>query len=182
MTSWSSSPCANWSSRGRRAPTAAPKSSPSKATWRRRCGRSASRLRVPWSSLRSMPWRGWRGPAPAAAPTVGAVVLQRDVSVRSGWSPRSATSSTTGRPTISVTSSRALRWWWWDAHEPVTGWQLQLTVEDPTEGVGLGDQRSRCRLTSAPPVTRHRHRRRWRCVHASSSPERSLASGSCRPP
>jgi resuscitation-promoting factor RpfA len=28
-----------------------------------------------------------------------------------------------------------LRWWWWDAHEPVTGWQLQLAVEDPAEGV-----------------------------------------------
>jgi len=26
-----------------------------------------------------------------------------------------------------------LRWWWWDAHEPVTGWQLQLAIEDPTE-------------------------------------------------
>ena len=26
-----------------------------------------------------------------------------------------------------------LRWWWWDAHEPVTGWQLQLVVEDPAE-------------------------------------------------
>lgn len=29
----------------------------------------------------------------------------------------------------------ALRWWWWDAHEPVTGWQLQLAVEDPAEGL-----------------------------------------------
>ncbi len=28
-----------------------------------------------------------------------------------------------------------LRWWWWDAHEPATGWQLQLAVEDPDEGV-----------------------------------------------
>jgi hypothetical protein len=28
-----------------------------------------------------------------------------------------------------------LRWWWWDAHEPVTGWQLQLAVADPAEGV-----------------------------------------------
>ena len=28
-----------------------------------------------------------------------------------------------------------LRWWWWDAHEPATGWQLQLAVEDPGEGV-----------------------------------------------
>jgi len=28
-----------------------------------------------------------------------------------------------------------LRWWWWDAHEPVTGWQLQLAVDDPAEGV-----------------------------------------------
>ena len=28
-----------------------------------------------------------------------------------------------------------LRWWWWDAHEPVTGWQLQIAVEDPAEGV-----------------------------------------------
>jgi resuscitation-promoting factor RpfA len=28
-----------------------------------------------------------------------------------------------------------LHWWWWDAHEPVTGWQLQLAVEDPAEGL-----------------------------------------------
>ena len=28
-----------------------------------------------------------------------------------------------------------LRWWWWDAHEPATGWQLQVAVEDPAEGV-----------------------------------------------
>jgi hypothetical protein len=28
-----------------------------------------------------------------------------------------------------------LRWWWWDAHEPVTGWQLQLAIEDPQEGI-----------------------------------------------
>jgi hypothetical protein len=31
--------------------------------------------------------------------------------------------------------ARELRWWWWDAREPVTGWQLQLAVEDPDEGV-----------------------------------------------
>lgn len=29
----------------------------------------------------------------------------------------------------------SLRWWWWDAHEPATGWQLQLAVEDPVEGL-----------------------------------------------
>ena len=28
-----------------------------------------------------------------------------------------------------------LRWRWWDAHEPATGWQLQLAVEDPAEGL-----------------------------------------------
>ncbi len=28
-----------------------------------------------------------------------------------------------------------MRWWWWDAHEPATGWQLQLAVDDPAEGV-----------------------------------------------
>jgi hypothetical protein len=28
-----------------------------------------------------------------------------------------------------------LRWWWWDAHEPATGWQLQLAVEDPADGL-----------------------------------------------
>lgn len=28
-----------------------------------------------------------------------------------------------------------LRWWWWDAHEPVTGWQVQLVLEDPAEGL-----------------------------------------------
>ena len=31
-----------------------------------------------------------------------------------------------------------LRWWWWDAHEPVTGWQLQVVVEDPGEEVTHG--------------------------------------------
>lgn len=28
-----------------------------------------------------------------------------------------------------------LRWWWWDAHEPVTGWQLQLAAEAVDDGV-----------------------------------------------
>ena len=28
-----------------------------------------------------------------------------------------------------------LRWSWWDAHEPVTGWQLQLAVESPADGL-----------------------------------------------
>jgi hypothetical protein len=28
-----------------------------------------------------------------------------------------------------------LRWWWWDADEPATGWQLQLVVDDPAEGL-----------------------------------------------
>ncbi len=28
-----------------------------------------------------------------------------------------------------------LQWSWWDAAEPVTGWQLQLAVEDPAEGL-----------------------------------------------
>ncbi len=28
-----------------------------------------------------------------------------------------------------------LRWSWWDAHEPATGWQLQLAIEDPVDGL-----------------------------------------------
>lgn len=28
-----------------------------------------------------------------------------------------------------------LRWWWWDAAEPTTGWQLRLVVTDATDGV-----------------------------------------------
>ena len=28
-----------------------------------------------------------------------------------------------------------LRWFWWDAHEPTTGWALRLAVWDPTEGI-----------------------------------------------
>ncbi len=28
-----------------------------------------------------------------------------------------------------------LRWAWWDAHEPPTGWQLQLVVEDVEDGL-----------------------------------------------
>jgi hypothetical protein len=28
-----------------------------------------------------------------------------------------------------------LRWYWWDAHEPATGWQLQLAVESPPDGL-----------------------------------------------
>jgi hypothetical protein len=28
-----------------------------------------------------------------------------------------------------------LRWYWWDANEPVTGWQVRLAVWDPAEGL-----------------------------------------------
>jgi hypothetical protein len=28
-----------------------------------------------------------------------------------------------------------LRWWWWDAGEPETGWRLQLAVEDDVDGL-----------------------------------------------
>ncbi|HEY3485758.1 MAG TPA: hypothetical protein VGK49_10260, partial [Ilumatobacteraceae bacterium] len=28
-----------------------------------------------------------------------------------------------------------LRWWWWDAGQPATGWRLQLAVEDVVDGV-----------------------------------------------
>jgi hypothetical protein len=28
-----------------------------------------------------------------------------------------------------------LRWFWWDAHEPVTGWRLGLAVWDPADGL-----------------------------------------------
>jgi hypothetical protein len=30
---------------------------------------------------------------------------------------------------------RDVRWWWWDAAEPATGWQLRLAVEDLADGV-----------------------------------------------
>jgi hypothetical protein len=28
-----------------------------------------------------------------------------------------------------------LRWYWWDAHEPATGWHVRLAVWDPAEGL-----------------------------------------------
>jgi hypothetical protein len=28
-----------------------------------------------------------------------------------------------------------LDWWWWDASEPALGWELQLVVEDPDDGI-----------------------------------------------
>jgi hypothetical protein len=31
----------------------------------------------------------------------------------------------------------SLRWFCWDAHEPVTGWQLRLAVHDPGEELGM---------------------------------------------
>jgi hypothetical protein len=30
-----------------------------------------------------------------------------------------------------------LRWFWWDAHEPLTGWRLQLAAWDPADGVAF---------------------------------------------
>ena len=32
--------------------------------------------------------------------------------------------------------ARGLQWFWWDAYEPMNGWQLQLAVCDPVEGLG----------------------------------------------
>lgn len=31
--------------------------------------------------------------------------------------------------------ARGLQWYWWDAYEPPSGWQLQLAVCDPVEGL-----------------------------------------------
>lgn len=31
--------------------------------------------------------------------------------------------------------AHSLQWYWWDAYEPPTGWQLQLAVCDPVEGL-----------------------------------------------
>lgn len=31
--------------------------------------------------------------------------------------------------------ARSLQWWWFDAGEPIGGWQLQLTVHDPEHGI-----------------------------------------------
>jgi hypothetical protein len=45
-----------------------------------------------------------------------------------------------------------LEWYWWDAGEPHLGWELQLAVADPAEGLRLGDQRPRRRLTAAAAV------------------------------
>jgi hypothetical protein len=28
-----------------------------------------------------------------------------------------------------------LRWFWWDAHEPLMGWMLQLAIWDESEGL-----------------------------------------------
>jgi hypothetical protein len=29
----------------------------------------------------------------------------------------------------------ALRWWKWDRHQPATGWQLRLAIEDPDASI-----------------------------------------------
>ena len=66
-----------------------------------------------------------------------AVAPQRDASAPGGPSPRSVILPTSGRSirTHSARSPTELRWYRWDAHEPVMGWQLQLAVEDPEESV-----------------------------------------------
>jgi len=32
-------------------------------------------------------------------------------------------------------AAHELHWYWWDAAEPVTGWQLRLAIEDPADGL-----------------------------------------------
>ena len=106
--------------RGRRRPARSARSA-----WPARRGRRARR--------RPRRWPGWRGPVPAAAPTAAGAAPPPAGSARCGCSPRSATRSTTGRSPPAELGELAgeLRWYWWDAHEPATGWQLQLAVEDP---------------------------------------------------
>ena len=137
-TTPSSSPCASSSRRGRRRRTGGPTSSPSRVT---RPGRVRALGVAPGPlgaadagrgrRLAGLGGRQRRRPRPAAR--CGRRPLRRAVAA----SPRSPTRSTTGRSPLDELGELAgeLRWWWWDAHEPATGWQLQLAVEDPAEGL-----------------------------------------------
>ena len=77
------------------------------------------------------------GRAPAAAPTAGGGARRPAASARCGSSPRSPTPLDDWPLPLDELGELAgeLRWWWWDAHEPATGWQLQLAVDDPAEGL-----------------------------------------------
>ena len=39
------------------------------------------------------------------------------------------------QPTVRSAAIGELRWYWWDAGEPDTGWTLRLAVEDPLDGL-----------------------------------------------
>ena len=102
--------------------------------------------RARWTPLTARtPSRGWPGPAPAAAPMA---VDEGAAAGRFGalWVLGALADQLDDWPVPLVELGEVaseLRWWWWDAHEPATGWQLQLAVDDPSRRRGLGDQRPR---------------------------------------
>ncbi|MEZ5252009.1 MAG: hypothetical protein R2713_23230 [Ilumatobacteraceae bacterium] len=53
------------------------------------------------------------------------VVSPAPATATSGWSI----------PTIFGELAGELGWWWWDAGEPALGWELQLAIDDPVEGL-----------------------------------------------
>jgi hypothetical protein len=100
----------------------------------RALGLSASRA-APLSAAEGVAWLAWAGASGgahgrrpgAAAGRFGALwLVAAIVDVLDEWPV----------PLDDLGALAAdLRWWWWDASEPVTGWQVQLVVEAPTEGV-----------------------------------------------
>ena len=110
---------------------------PSRATRRRAAGaRPGARPDAP-SCRRRRRSAGWPGPGPAAARSVAG---RGAAAGRFGalWLVAALGDALDDWPLDPAELGELageLRWWWWDAHEPVTGWQLQLAVEAVHDGL-----------------------------------------------
>ena len=136
-TTSASSPCVSWWSRGRRSPTAGPRS----PAWSDRSTTRSSALGVgsrrtgEISLTEALSWLAWAGASGGAHGRRRGAALGRFGAL---WTLAALLDLVDDWPLpLDELGDIAgdLRWHWWDAGEPFTGWRLQLAVEDRVEGL-----------------------------------------------
>ncbi len=80
----------------------------------------------------ALAWLAWAGASGGAHGRRRGAAAGR---AASWWVVATLGDVTPGDPPATERALSRLRWWWWDAFEPPSGWELRLAVEDPDEGL-----------------------------------------------
>jgi hypothetical protein len=84
------------------------------------------------SAAEALAWLAWAGASGGAHGRRRGAAAGR---AAAWWVTATLGDVSPGDPVAIAATLERLRWWWWDAAEPASGWELRLAVEDPAEGI-----------------------------------------------